>query len=364
MVGSFDVRAAIESLPYVEALVAGGAGGLARRVDGVRHAATSEQLHRAGVNELVVTTPTLVTSEEDPEQLVARLDAAQVAGIAVRLGPSDLLPREMLKVADRLSLPVITFDEEAALAEVTAAVLDALLQAQGLRLERVLDIHRRFSEIDLAGGGTTEIAEALHDVMGCPIAVVDNVGKVTVIIPAGAGRNLGCIATSTVRRLIRAGDHAYGEIVAVTDGATLDEDRSVALERAAMSIAVRLAQASAVAEAEERFAAISLEELIAGHAGTAADVAERAISFGWDLGRPRAVLLRQSTRRRRAPSFREPSPPSPRPPGPHSGVTRSSGRAAQRSLRCSLPTLMIRPNGDASPNVCASSSMTGCGPSP
>jgi purine catabolism regulator len=58
-----------------------------------------------------------------------------------------------------------------------------------------------------------------------------------------------------------------------------------------MAIAVRLAQASAVAEAQERFAAISLEELIAGHAGDISDVTERATSFGWDLGRPRAVLL-------------------------------------------------------------------------
>src|SRR6185437_10959077 len=42
--------------------------------------------------------------------------------------------------------------------------------------------------------------------------------------------------------------------------------------------------------AQERFAAISLEELVSGQ-GDAADVAERAISFGWDLTRPRAVLL-------------------------------------------------------------------------
>ena len=92
-------------------------------------------------------------------------------------------------------------------------------------------------------------------------------------------------------RPVHAGDQQYGEIVALTDGAALDEDQLLALERASMAIAVRLAQASAVAEAQERFAAISLEELIAGHAGDAADVAERAISFGWDLGRPRAVLL-------------------------------------------------------------------------
>ena len=46
-----------------------------------------------------------------------------------------------------------------------------------------------------------------------------------------------------------------------------------------------------MAEAQERFAAISLEELIAGHVGHVADIAERANSFGWDLGCPRAVLL-------------------------------------------------------------------------
>jgi len=40
-----------------------------------------------------------------------------------------------------------------------------------------------------------------------------------------------------------------------------------------------------------RFAAVSLEELISGHARNVAEVIERASSFGWDLARPRAVLL-------------------------------------------------------------------------
>ena len=58
-----------------------------------------------------------------------------------------------------------------------------------------------------------------------------------------------------------------------------------------MAVAMRQAQATAVSEAQERFAAISLEELISGHTVNVTDVAERAISFGWDLARPRAVLL-------------------------------------------------------------------------
>jgi purine catabolism regulator len=80
-------------------------------------------------------------------------------------------------------------------------------------------------------------------------------------------------------------------VVAAAGDRGLDVDGTIAMERAAMGMAVRLAQSTAVAEVQERFAAVSLEELISGHYGSAADVVERAITFGWDLSRPRAVLL-------------------------------------------------------------------------
>ena len=289
---TFDVGAVVESLPFSDALVAAGAGGMARQVSRARLAATPEHLRRVEANELVVTTAeTLLATGEEWEHLLARLDAAQVAAVAVRLDPSEQLPARLLATADRLSLPVITFPEGAPLADVTTAVLDALLEAQGQRLQRVLDIHQRFTRIVLAGGGATEIAATLHELVGCPVAVVDASGRPTLVVPSDASIDLDMSTMSGVRQPILAGDHQYGEIVALTDGAPLDGDQLLALERASMAIAVRLAHASAVAEAQERFAAISLEELIAGHAGDAVDVAERAISFGWDLGQPRAVLL-------------------------------------------------------------------------
>ena len=285
----FDVGAVVESLPFSDALVAAGAGGLARRVRRARRAATPEDLRHIGAHELVVTTAEalVLTSGDKWDHVVARLDAARAAGIAVRLDPSEHLPAAMLVAANRLSFPVITFSAEAAPADVMATVLDALLEAQGQRLQRVLDIHQRFTRIVLAGGGAPEIAATLHALLGCAVAVVDSGGRPTVVVPP----DVDIVATTGVRQAILAGDHKYGEIVAVPDGATLDEDQLLALERASMAIAVRMAHASAVAEAEERFAAISLEELIAGHVGDTAAIAERAISFGWDLGRPRAVLL-------------------------------------------------------------------------
>jgi|GEM_PF-1832245 len=288
---NFDIGAVLRFLPVADAVVVAGADGVGRQVTTAKLAASADHLRRLAPGELVVTTAaTLLSADESPSQLIARLNAAQVAGVAVRLDDSDRLPNELLADADRVSLPVVTFPPSAALASVTSAVLDALLEAQRQRLDHVLDIHQRFTRIVLAGGGVPEIAATLHDVLRRPVAVVSPEGHVTVSVPSDAMPE-AAEQGATARQPIRAGDQDYGEIIVVTQGAELDADSLVALERASTGIAVRLAQASAVAEAQERFAAVSLEELISGHAGSVADVIERAITFGWDLERPRAVLL-------------------------------------------------------------------------
>jgi purine catabolism regulator len=294
----FDVGAVVEFLPGADAEVVAGAGGMRRVVTRARLAASADELRRrAGSGDLVVTsTATLLDTADDPAHVIARLDAAQVAGVAVRLERVDeTLPDDLLAAADRVALPVITFPQTTTVADATAAVLDALLEAQRQRLDHVLDIHQRFTRIVLAGGGAPEIAATLHDVVGRPVAVVDGDGRASVAVPSDADLDLDgdadAAGATTVRQRIRAGDIDYGAIVVDTGGAPLDADATIALERAAMGIAVRLAQASAIAEAQERFAAVSLEELISGHAGDIADVTERAITFGWDLSLPRAVLL-------------------------------------------------------------------------
>ncbi|MBI2709702.1 MAG: PucR family transcriptional regulator ligand-binding domain-containing protein [Actinobacteria bacterium] len=292
---SFDVRAVVRAIPLDDARVVAGADGLNRPVTRARLAATPEHLRRVAAGDLVVTTAAAVAATAEPwEQVVARLDAAQVAALALRLDDTATVPASLVDAADRLGLPVITFPADAALADVTSAILDALLDAQRQRLERMLEVHQRFGRIVLAGGGPAEIAAALHDLLGCTVAVVDPDGDPIVVVPSdapdaalvrdehGAGR---------VSHPIRAGDQDYGAIVALCAGRDLREDATMALERAAMAVAMRQAQAAAVAEAEERFAAISLEELISGHATGVVEIAERAASFGWDLGRPRAVLL-------------------------------------------------------------------------
>jgi purine catabolism regulator len=289
---NFDVGAVMECLSSGGASVAAGSDGLSRTVGRAHVALDPDHLWRSGANELVVTTiPTLLAVSDTADRLVARLDAARVSGVAVRLDTTEPLPTGILAAADKRSIPLITFPERTSPAEVTTAVLAGLLAAQRRRLEHVLDIHQRFTSVVLAGGGTQEIAGTLHELLGHPVAVIGVDGSPKVVAPADGRGRFDAAAPATLRYPIRAGEAAYGEIVAYTDDGPTDPDALVALERAALAVAVGLAQASALAEAEERFAAISLEELIAGHAGNTADVAERAASFGWDLTRPRAVLL-------------------------------------------------------------------------
>lgn len=289
---TFDVGAVLDSLLIGEARVVAGETGRARTVRTAKMVADPDDLRRVGADELVVTTAeVLLSGHEGWDHLIGQLAAARVAALAVRLDPSHPLPPGLLAAADRLRLPVITFPATAALADVTSALLDALLEAQGHRLERFIDIHERFAPVVLAGGGTTEIASTLHELLRCPVAVLDAEGVASVVVPSDAGRDADLAVVPGVRQPILAGQHHYGEIVALTDGRPLDQDGLLALERASMAIAVRLAHAGAVAAEQARFVATSLEELIAGHAGDTVDVAERASSFGWDLTRPRAVLL-------------------------------------------------------------------------
>ncbi len=123
-------------------------------------------------------------------------------------------------------------------------------RAQRQRLDRVLEIHQAFTQVVLATGGIPKIASLLFELLGRPVAFIDE-----------------------------------------DAGAPLDDDQLLALQRAAVAIAIRLVLARAAGNELDRFAQRSLEELISGRASNPTDVAERAISFGWDLTRRRAVLL-------------------------------------------------------------------------
>lgn len=286
---SFDVGAVIDSL-IDEAVIVAGREGINRDVHRAQVIEDPPAFAHVGAGELLVTRiDTLQASGQGWTALLGQLAAAGIAGIAIRLEAAAPPPSELLEAADRLGLPILAFPRASGLAEVTNSVVDGLLVAQSRQLERFLDIHQRFTPVVTSGGGASEIASTLHGLLGSGVVVVDPEGRRVAAAPADVA-DPSDDEPVTIEPVV-AGEHRYGQVIALAAAETLDDDGRLALQRAAAALAVRMAHTTAVAAEQERFAAVSLEALIAGHGGDITDVIERAASFGWDLHRPRAVLL-------------------------------------------------------------------------
>jgi purine catabolism regulator len=244
-------------------------------------------------------------------ELVPDLIAHGLAGMAIK--PTryiGAIPDAMVAEADRLAFPLIELPPPASFNEIIGAVLGVILDAQAVRLQRAAEIHDRFTRIVLSGGGLRQIAEALADSIAMPVAIVDGQGGVlahsasvddevlaalpTMPVEAAAAGGLVNVAIGDregLAQAILAGADRHGTIVAVGHAADLGDDQLEALDYAATVAALRLVQARAGAEADRRFQAVCLEELVTGHVTDREALLERAAAFGWDLTIPRAVLV-------------------------------------------------------------------------
>jgi purine catabolism regulator len=287
--------------PLANARVVGGRDGLRRPVRGVNVMEVPDILDWVKPDELLLTTA--YPLRDDPvalDALIPRLAERGLAGIALKPGRYiKAIPASMIEAADQHAFALIELPPEASFNEIINSVLTVILDVQATRLQRSAAIHDRFTSIALSGGGLRQIAEALADLVGRPVAIVDAQDMVqwrtSDQAPVGeprppAGSTVG-YGDGAIVQPIQVGAERYGAILVAGDEATLGPDRLEAIEYAATVAALRQVQTRAVAEADRRFQAVCLEELITGHVADRTVLMERAAAFAWDLTTPRAVLL-------------------------------------------------------------------------
>ena len=266
---------------------------------------------------LLTTTYPLRDERAALAELVPRLAERGLAGLAVKPARYlDNIPITMVEAAERLAFPLLELPPETSFDDIINSVLGVILNAQALRLERSAAIHDRFTQIVLSGGGLREIVRVLAELVDSPVVILDAEGVVLARSADVALRGLrvgespkllpSSCRDSLLQRMvlelpdgpkmaaiqpIRVGTELHGTLIAVTEEGKLGEDGLVALEHAATVAALRMVQARAVAEADQRFKAVCLEELVSGHVSDRSLLRERAVAFGWDLSVPRAVLV-------------------------------------------------------------------------
>ncbi|MGH9282462.1 MAG: PucR family transcriptional regulator ligand-binding domain-containing protein, partial [Acidimicrobiales bacterium] len=281
----FSVRDVL-ALPALKGarLVAGGAGG-DRAVRGVTVMAAPETVHYVPAGHLLLATG--YTMAQDPASLaglVPRLADAELAGLAVkRAGGLEDIPGPMREAADRLAFPLIEVPREIPLNDIAAAVLGVVLDHQATRLQRTAEIHERFTDVVLSGGATRDVAVTLQGLVDRPVAVLDPVGAVVVAVPPDpvpAEDGGDDAEEGRIEHPVAVGDERLGALVVWAGPEGLDDEGLVAVQQAAVAIALRQVQARALAEAHETFVAVSLEELVSGQVTDRDTLAERAATLG------------------------------------------------------------------------------------
>ncbi len=306
-------------LPEVQGItLLAGTAGLGRLITDVSVLEIPDRFERwIRGHELILTT---LYGQPDPyeaqERLVRSLHGGGVAALGLHPGPlHPALNRRALALADTLGFPMLLLPEEMPYAQIFHAVLGEILNRQAALLQRSEAIHRRLTDLLLAGGGYPEIVAALAELLRRPVAFYGPQGAVR----ASAGEGVlpwahaelrhwfssarvwkGCRgaeprwmervvtadgqAARAVALSIRTGQECHGFVLTwVEAGAELEPWERVAVEHAATALALRAMQERVAVETERRLHAELVDLLAAGRWAAEAEATERAARVGMAL---------------------------------------------------------------------------------
>ena len=217
-----------------------------------------------------------------------------ILGVPLRLGDRAI---GVLYAANRRERP-FTADEVALL----------LSLADHAAVERAAAEHERLSAVLLNGGGLSEIATAVVDVLDGSLLVVDPTGRLLVsagpevadaaavadaALPRSRGRRARTSRTGDGRPVVVAPVFAGGDVLGavVSVGRDLDDAEVRILERAALVTALLLMQARSIAETEHRLRGELYDDLFAVPQRDLEGLHRRALHLGLDLATPYAVVV-------------------------------------------------------------------------
>src|SRR5712692_5341381 len=326
------VREAMSFGGFRSAQLLGGAEGLERRIEWVRIMETPESAARPG-DLLLTTAYQLKDDRRALLGLVGRIAVAGGAGLVVkpeRYLP-DGLPPEMVKAADRHSLPLFTLVNEVSWVDLMSPLLERIINAEHWRLKRSMEIHHRFTELVLDGKGVNEICRTLAELVESAVVVED--ASFHLLAHAGGsgdphrketiqrhGTPSRVLFDPQIQRMLAqvrarrgptkvpafphvgmtreriiapvlAANQLLGFISVIDHPAHQEELAFMALEQAAVVLALALTKEREVAGVESQVRGEFLEDLVSGTYGDEAAAQRRARHLGYPLQGGHLLML-------------------------------------------------------------------------
>src|SRR5947199_1447911 len=323
-------REAMRSVLASAKLVAG-ADGLDRQVEWVRLMETPEVQPRAG--DLMFTSGFPIKDDPDAQiRLVGRIAEGGGAGLVRRPLPYlRRLPPEMVTEADRLKVPLFTISSDVQFVDLMSPLLERIINAEHSRLKRSIEIHRRFTELVLDGKGVNEICKTLAGLLESAVVIED--ASFHLLAHAGGagdphrketiqrqGTPQGVLFDPQIQRMLREIEAKRGPIkvpayphvgmsrerliapilasnqvlgyISVLDNPPHNEELAfLALEQAALVLALSIAKERELSEVEGRVRGEFLGDLLFGTYGDDAAAQRRARHLGYPLHGSHIVMM-------------------------------------------------------------------------
>src|SRR2546430_886920 len=308
-----------------------GADGLDRQVEWVRIMETPEVQPRAG--DLMFTSGFPIKDDVDAQiRLVGRIADKGGAGLVVRPLPYlRKIPPEMLSEADRLRVPLFTIPSNVQFVDLMTPLRGRIINAEHGRLKRSIEIHRRFPELVLDGKGVNEICRTLADLLESAVVVEDasfhllahsggsaDPHRKETILRQGTPQRV--LFDPQIQRMLREVEAKRGPVkvpafphlgmsrerliapifasnqvlgyISILDHPPRNEELAfMAIEQAALVLALSIAKERELSEVEGRVRGEYLEDLLHGTYGDEAAAQRRARHLGYPLHGSHIVVL-------------------------------------------------------------------------
>jgi len=242
------------------------------------------------------------------------------------------LAEGMAEEADRLDLPLFTLDQETPWVDLMEPLLERIINAEHWRLKRSLEIHRRFTDLVLDGQGVNEICRTLAELLDSGVAVED--ASFHLLAHAGGSNNdphrretiarhgtpPRVLYDPQIQRTLREVEAKRGPVkvpafphlgmsrerliapilaanqvlgyISILDHPPHNEELAfMAIEQAALVLALSIAKERELSEVEGRVRGEFLEDLLHGTYGDEAAAQRRARHVGYPLHGSHIVLL-------------------------------------------------------------------------
>ena len=239
--------------------VVAGEAGLARELRWAHVVEMPDPTDLLKGGELVLTTGIGAGAREaDQARWIGAVLDQGAAAVMVELGTTwrEHVPEPVVRACAAAGAPLVALRRSTRFIEITEAVHSAVLHRQFELLRRGEEIHRRFTELILHGRGVPEIMAELVAAVQAPVVLEDATHELVYYQshPPAAGDDVTLSAWADVHRAeergeapegailvdVRLMDTSWGRLLALAIDRPLDDFDRVAVERAAIAVAIDL----------------------------------------------------------------------------------------------------------------------------